>query len=108
MKLTVKQKEILSLVIEANADGTPLDIDQLIERTSYKPTKAAMCFSIRYLAEKGALEKAGLEKRRGRSRILITPTPLGVDAARGVIPLYSTSYVMSESDAALLSDIEAI
>jgi hypothetical protein len=76
--LTTKQIHIMKIVLEGNGlvDGkfVPVDLDQLIERTSYAPTKEAMQFSIRFLAKKGMMVKAGLEKRRGRKRVLYLPT----------------------------------
>lgn len=108
MNLTTKQKEILTHVIEANVDGSTIDMDQLLSRLSYTPTKQALHFSLRFLNEKGCLEKAGLDKRRGRSRMTIVPTALGLATAKGVTPLHSRAYVLSEADAELLSDLEAI
>lgn len=82
MNLTAKQIEILGIVIAGNgkADGgrlIPCDLDQIIERLSYKPTKDAIQFSIRNLITKGVIQKAGTEKRRDRRRVLIAPTDLG-------------------------------
>lgn len=77
MRLTDKQLEVLRVINEANPDGKPVDLDQLIERLSYKPSKAAIQFSIRALVGHELIEKAGQEIRRGRSRVLLVPTLLG-------------------------------
>lgn len=49
VNLTPKQVEILLLVFKKNTDGTHLDLDQLLNELSYKPTKQALQFSIRSL-----------------------------------------------------------
>lgn len=77
MNLTAKQKSILALVLHGNPDGSLIDLDQLIDRVPYAPTKEAMQFSVRALANKGLIEKAGLEVRRGRGRRLFAITDLG-------------------------------
>lgn len=75
--LTQKQSEILKLVIKGNPDGTFLDLDQLLDRLSYKPTKQALQFSIRYMIDKGLIEKKPTEHRRGAKRRLIAGTADG-------------------------------
>jgi DNA-binding PadR family transcriptional regulator len=77
MNLTAKQKAILALVVHGNKDGTPIDLDQLIERVPYSPTKESMQFSVRAMVNKGLIEKGGIEPRRGRGRRIITATDLG-------------------------------
>lgn len=85
MNLTQKQKAILALIVKGNPDG-PIDLDQLIERLPYTPSKDSMHFSVRALVNKGLIEKGGLELRRGRSRRLITVTPLGLHWAKVLCP----------------------
>ena len=77
MHLTEKQLEVIRVIAEANTDGTPADLDEILERVSYKPTKQAIQFSIRALIEHGLIEKVGSENRRGRRRTLIAATLLG-------------------------------
>ena len=82
MNLTSKQIAILGIIVEGNGlDGSkklvPCDLDQIIERVNYKPTKDAIQFSIRNLIGKGLIEKSGTENRRDRRRVLISPTELG-------------------------------
>lgn len=81
MNLTSKQIEIMMIVVHGNKDGdkfTPCDLDQIIERLSYHPTKDAIQFSIRNLISKGLIKKAGTENRRDRRRVLIAPTEVGL------------------------------
>lgn len=77
MYLTTKQLELMRVIAAGNEDGTPADLDQIIERVSYKPTKQSIQFSIRALIGHGLIEKVGTDKRRGRQRVLIAATPLG-------------------------------
>jgi DNA-binding MarR family transcriptional regulator len=77
MRLTDKQLEVLRVIAEANPDGTLADLDEVIERAAYKPTKQAIQFSIRALIGHELIEKRGAEKRRGRNRVLLAVTPLG-------------------------------
>jgi len=110
MLLTNKQREILALIIEGNEDGSAVDMDQLLERISYKPSKDALHFSIRYLSAKGMIEKSGLEKRRGRSRSTISPTAEGMLTAKGVTRLVDREKVtvVSEAESDLLDEIESV
>lgn len=84
MELTQKQKHIMTTLIKANADGSFLDIDQLVENLPYKTTKQSMHFSIRALVKKRLISKYGMEKRRGRSRLVINPTTLGFSVMQGI------------------------
>ncbi len=77
MRLTDKQLELMRVIISGNEDGSPTDLDQIIERVSYQPTKQSIQFSIRALVKHELIEKLGGEKRRGRYRVIIAPTPLG-------------------------------
>jgi hypothetical protein len=77
MYLTEKQFEIIRVVNEGNEDGTQADLDEIIERVSYKPSKASIQFSIRALIEHGLIEKLGIEKRRNRHRAVIGATSMG-------------------------------
>lgn len=77
MLLTPKQLEIIRIVAAGNSDGSNTDLDEILERASYKPTKQAIQFTIRSLVHHELIEKVGSEKRRGRSRVVIRATPLG-------------------------------
>lgn len=78
MRLTEKQIEQLRVICPGNPDGTDLDLDQIIDRMSYTPTKQSFQFSLRALINKGLIEKGPRVNRRGRVRQTITPTPLGL------------------------------
>lgn len=77
MHLTTKQIEALTVIAKGNSDGTPADLDEILMRLSYKPTKQAVQFTIRSLIDHGLIEKGGMEKRRGRMRVVIKATDLG-------------------------------
>lgn len=77
MFLTTKQIELIKIISKGNEDGSQIDLDELIERASYKPTKQSIQFSIRTLIKHGLIVKTGSEKRRGRRRVLFTATDLG-------------------------------
>jgi DNA-binding MarR family transcriptional regulator len=105
MLLTQKQLELMRVVIEANADGSPTDLDEILERVSYKPTKQSIQFTIRSLIAHGLIEKVGSENRRGRRRVLIRPTDLGRHFAG---PRRAFSLVSSETEEEVLSELEDI
>lgn len=77
MHLTVKQIELLTVIGARNEDGGATDLDQILERLSYKPTKQSLQFSIRALITHGLIQKDAPEKRRGRTRTLISLTKTG-------------------------------
>lgn len=82
MNMTSKQMILLGIIVTGNgkdASGRfiPCDLDQIIERAPYKPTKDSIQFTIRNLVGKGLIEKIGTENRRDRRRVLIAPTDLG-------------------------------
>lgn len=77
MRLTAKQIEQMKVITTGNADGSPVDLDQILERLSYKPSKQSYQFSLRALIKHGLVEKGPRETRRGRERQTITPTGLG-------------------------------
>ncbi len=77
MRITNKQMAILKVVIAGNTDAgkfSPCDLDQIIARIGYNPTKDAIQFSIRKLIAKGLIFKSGFESRRDRRHVLISPT----------------------------------
>lgn len=75
-RLTQKQLEILSAVMRGDDDGGFADLDQVMERLSYAPTKDALQFSMRFLVKRKLVEKKGLQIRRGRKRVLYDLTSL--------------------------------
>lgn len=77
MRLTEKQIEQMQVISAGNPDGSPVDIDEIIERLSYRPSKHSYQFSLRALIEKGLVEKSARVSRRGRERQTITPTATG-------------------------------
>lgn len=77
MNLTIKQIALLKVVHTGNTDGSPVDLDEILERLDYDTTKQSLQFSLRALIAKGLLEKAGTEKRRNRVRVLFELTSLG-------------------------------
>ena len=79
MQLTPKQTQITDTIIKGNPDGTWVDMDQLLENLPYRTSKSSMQFSIRYLIEKGVLEKRDCELRRGQARRVYAPTALAYE-----------------------------
>jgi DNA-binding MarR family transcriptional regulator len=77
MHLTTKQIDFLNTVGRRNPDGGALDLDQLIERLMHKPSKQSVQFSIRALIAHGLIQKDAPEKRRGRTRTIISLTKAG-------------------------------
>jgi DNA-binding PadR family transcriptional regulator len=86
MHLTTKQRELLRVIGAGNADGTPTDLDEILERVRYETTKPSLQFSIRALVGHALIEKRGVEKRRGRQRQVIAATELGLAYAGGKRP----------------------
>jgi len=80
-----------------------VDLDQLIERTSYKPSKQSMHFSIRALVNRGFIEKGAREKRRGAVRIVYRILPLG----QHFVVHKTASFVSSVEDDATLMSLES-
>lgn len=104
MFLTTKQTELLKIIQTANDDGGLVDLDQLIERASYKPSKASMQFSIRALVARDLIEKAGNALRRDRRRVLLRIRPLGMHLTARLNP--TPTFVISEEEDKALSEIE--
>lgn len=76
--VTPYQLEILQHLTALQAKtGQLADFDQLLERLSWKPTKASAQFTIRALIGKGLVEKAPLQSRRGRNRVCYSLTEDG-------------------------------
>jgi hypothetical protein len=75
--LSAKQQEILKLIVRGNPDGSFIDLDELLDRLSYKPTKDALQFSIRHLVKRELIEKKPTELRRNAKRRVFAPTMHG-------------------------------
>lgn len=78
-----KQREIMEVIVRGNPDGTFCDIDQIIERLSYSPSKASFQFSLRCILRKKLAEKEPeLRSRDGARRRVIKPTLVGYRLTR--------------------------
>lgn len=77
MHLTQKQIELLRVIGARNEDGSAVDLDQILELLSYQTTKQSLQFSIRALIAHALIKKDAPEKRRGRTRTLISLTQAG-------------------------------
>lgn len=108
MQLTTNQTEVLLTIAAGNKDGSPTDLDEILERLSYHPTKAAIHFTIRSLIRRGLIEKVGIENRRGRRRVIIKATKLGQQfaAANSRVPSFVTTEVEEEVFAAVAEMLE--
>jgi hypothetical protein len=79
-----KQREIMEVIVRGNPDGTFCDIDQIIEKLSYSPSKASFQFSLRCILRKKLVEKEEeLRFRDGARRRVIKPTLVGYRLLRG-------------------------
>lgn len=78
-----KQRQIMEVIVRGNPDGTFCDIDQIIERLSYTPSKASFQFSLRCIIRKKLAEKEPeLRLRDGAKRRVVKPTLLGYRLTR--------------------------
>lgn len=82
--VTEKQYKILNVICIGNGTSDdddkvliPVDLDQLLERLTYKTTKQSMQFSIRALITRGFITK-GSDKRRSASRATYMPTKVAL------------------------------
>jgi hypothetical protein len=81
MNLTDKQIEIMKVV--SAAMPVAADLDQILERLSYRTSKASLQFSLRALERHELIDRAESENRRGRVRRLIAPTAAGIAVVNG-------------------------
>lgn len=98
MRLTSKQVTILNVVIagnDASGQKSPCDLDQIIQRVGYNPTKDAIHFSIRKLIAKGLIFKSGMERRRERRHVLISPTTAAIELFKAK---ENTSYIEPDDE----------
>lgn len=72
--ITRHQIEALGLIAGSR---DPIDLDQLLPKLSWEPSKEAAQFTIRALVTKGMVEKLPLKLRRGRLRVSYQMTPKG-------------------------------
>lgn len=72
--LSAKAFEAVRIVMRGNPDGSWVDLDQLRERLSYKPSKESLQFTVRALIKRGLIEKKPEEERRGARRRILAPT----------------------------------
>ena len=106
MRLRQKQLALLRVIARGNDDGSPVDLDQLIERAPHKPSKESVQFSIRALVKHGLVEKQTLERRRERARRIIAATPLGMHFAHILKP--NKAFVVTEEEDEIDAELEAI
>lgn len=78
-RLTAKQFQILDVLTRGNPDGSFCDLDELLMRVQYETSKDSLHFSVRALMRRGYITKHERETRRGRSRRVLSATPLGYD-----------------------------
>lgn len=79
--LTDKQYRIMVVICDGNGlddagQFIPIDLDQLLERVSYRTGKESMQFSIKALMRHGYVKK-DYEKRREARRVIYIPTKTG-------------------------------
>lgn len=82
MRMTTKQVVLMTCLADKNADGSFIDLDQLLSRLrdefKWDTTKPSIQFSIRRLIAEGVVEKKPREKRRNRQRAVLALTELGM------------------------------
>ena len=102
VNLTTKQYKIMVCICDGNGkddDGNfvAIDLDQLLERISYKTGKDSMQFSIKALMRHGYVKK-DYEKRRNARRVIYTPTKAGKQITGYAISNYISPYVGLDLD----------
>ena len=85
MRITRKQKLIMRTIIaetKVSDDGEVFypDISIIRESLPYEVTKQALVFSLRYLIQKGLLEKKNRELRGSKSKTPYAPTVLALSS----------------------------
>jgi hypothetical protein len=71
---TRRQQEIMDLVLDGTGTGSWLDIDSLMTLLGSSASKQATQCSLRILEMRGMLSRS-YETRRGRKRMVLSPTP---------------------------------
>lgn len=69
MRISKNQLELLTFVRESEKAGVLVDLDQVLARMSWNPSKEAIQFTIRTMIAKGLISKSELQSRRGRNRV---------------------------------------
>jgi predicted transcriptional regulator len=72
--LTPHQRNVLEIIFRGNQNGSFVDLDQILDRVERRTTKAAMQFVIRALIKKDLIIKHSREIRRGKSRMVYSPS----------------------------------
>ncbi len=102
MKLTLNQLRILQIICTGNESVVPeqqlVDLDELVERTPRKVTKANMQFTIRSLILNGMITKEPLQTRRGRNRVCYKATPTGLHIG-GARPHSGSAFTIAQTEA---------
>lgn len=80
--LTAKQMAILKALVKRNADGSCLDVYQLIESTAPGTTRGAMICSLRHLAMHDLVREDELVIRRSRKARTYAVTDAGLELVR--------------------------
>ncbi len=71
---TVKQQEIMGLVVEATARGQLITVNQLLAALSYKPGRASLHCSLKFLKKHGFVTT----KNHGRNGASVIPSASGM------------------------------
>ena len=107
--LTAKQMILMVVIWKRNPDGSPVDLDEILDRISYETSKESLQFSIRALANRGLIVKLANQKRRGRSRRLVELTPEGKDVMEaGVATPSSRSFLETEEETQAFDAVVAL
>lgn len=75
LRFTAKQVDVMQCILKGADNGDFIDTDQLLERLSYETSKKSLQFTIRFLVNRGLVEKKPREIRRGRLRAVYALTP---------------------------------
>lgn len=80
--MSPKQIEILKALVRRNADGSLLDVHQLMEKITPNGARGSMICSLRHLATHALIEEGPLETRRKRRVRTYVITKLGMTIIR--------------------------
>lgn len=104
-RFTAKQVDVLQNILKGAENGDFIDTDQLLERLSYETSKRSLQFTIRFLVNRGLVEKKPREIRRGRLRAVYALT---ADAMRSFDTSTGEFDVVVEGMDYLEPDIEGL
>jgi hypothetical protein len=93
---------LLSAIAKGHKEDL-VDMDQLVETLSYRPSKESLHFSLRALIKQGFIEKAGLELRRTKKRITFRLLKPGIQVLRGP---GADAFIFSVEDDTHLAELE--